>query len=154
MKVRYYTDPESQEPHLHRHRVSEAEVEEVLGRPMEDRVGADGSRVALGRTRGGRYLRVVYVPDPICGHGLRSRAESKKGASTPAPKEEMNKDNFPPGWDAERVRRVLEHYEGQADDEAVAEDEAAFETTTHTAMEVPVDLVPRIREMIAKRRTA
>lgn len=66
----------------------------------------------------------------------------------------MNKDNFPPGWDAERVRRVLEHYEGQTDDEAVAEDEAAFEATTHTAMEVPVDLVPRIREMIAKRRTA
>lgn len=65
MKVRYYTDPETHEPHLYRHRVSEAEVEEVLGRPMEDRVGADGSRVALGRTQGGRYLRVVYVPDPI-----------------------------------------------------------------------------------------
>jgi len=66
----------------------------------------------------------------------------------------MKKNNFPPGWDADRVRRVLEHYEGQTDDEAVAEDEAAFEATTHTAMEVPVDLVPRIREMIAKRRTA
>ena len=77
-----------------------------------------------------------------------------KGAPASAPKEEMNKDNFPPGWDAERVRRALEHYEGQADEEAVAEDEAAFEATTHTSMEVPVDLVPRIREMIAKRRTA
>jgi hypothetical protein len=66
----------------------------------------------------------------------------------------MNKNGFPPGWDAERVRRVLEHYEGQTDDEAVAEDEAAFETTTHTAMEVPVDLVPIVREMIAKRLTA
>ena len=66
----------------------------------------------------------------------------------------MSKINFPAGWDAERVRRVLEHYEGQSDDEAVAEDEAAFEATTHTAMEVPVDLVPVIREMIAKRRTA
>lgn len=66
----------------------------------------------------------------------------------------MNKNNFPAGWDAERVRRVLEHYERQTDDEAVAEDEAAFEATTHTAMEVPVDLVPVIREMIAKRRTA
>ena len=66
----------------------------------------------------------------------------------------MNKNSFPAGWDAERVRRVLEHYDGQTDDEAVAEDEAAFEATTHTAMEVPVDLVPVIREMIAKRRTA
>ena len=59
---------------------------------------------------------------------------------------------FPPGWDEERVRRVLEHYDAQADDEAVAEDEAAFDETTHTAMEVPVDLVPRVRELIAKHR--
>ena len=49
---------------------------------------------------------------------------------------------FPPGWDEARVRRVLEHYEAQSDEEAVAEDEASFEATTHTAMEVPVDLVP------------
>ncbi|MCH7700548.1 MAG: hypothetical protein IID37_02560 [Planctomycetes bacterium] len=60
--------------------------------------------------------------------------------------------NYPPGWDEERVRRVLEHYERQTDGEAVAEDEAAFESTTNTAMQVPVDLVPKIREMIAKRR--
>ena len=59
---------------------------------------------------------------------------------------------FPPGWDEERVRKVLEHYEGQSDEEAVAEDEAAYEATTHTTMEVPVDLVPTIRELIARRR--
>ena len=64
----------------------------------------------------------------------------------------MNKSKFPPGWDEERVRRVLEHYEQQSDEEAVAEDEAAFESPTHTSMEVPVDLVPEIREMIAKRK--
>ena len=57
---------------------------------------------------------------------------------------------FPPGWDEARVRRVLEHYEAQSDEEAVAEDEASFEATTHTAMEVPVDLVPAVRELIAK----
>jgi hypothetical protein len=59
---------------------------------------------------------------------------------------------FPPGWDQERVRRVLKHYEEQSDDEALAEDEAAFESTTHTVMEVPVELVPAIRELLAKRR--
>ena len=64
----------------------------------------------------------------------------------------MKEPTYPHGWDAERVRRVLEHYEAQSDEEAVAEDEAAFETTTHTAMEVPVDLVPVVRELIAKRR--
>jgi hypothetical protein len=60
--------------------------------------------------------------------------------------------HFPPGWDHARVRRVLEHYESQTDEEALAEDEAAFESTTHTAMEVPVDLVPAVRELIAKHR--
>jgi hypothetical protein len=61
---------------------------------------------------------------------------------------------FPPGWDEERVRRVLEHYEQQSDDAAFAEDEAAFESTTHTVMEVPVDLVPAVRELLAKRRAS
>lgn len=40
------------------------------------------------------------------------------------------KENFPPGWDEERVRRVLAHYEEQTEAEAVAEDEAAFEDWT------------------------
>ena len=67
----------------------------------------------------------------------------------------MINQKYPPGWDEERVRRILEHYEGQLDEEAVAEeDEAAFEAITHTAMEIPVDLVPAVRELIAKRKTA
>ncbi|MGH7792699.1 MAG: hypothetical protein ACREOB_10350 [Thermodesulfobacteriota bacterium] len=64
----------------------------------------------------------------------------------------MKQTKFPTGWDEERVRRVLEHYEQQSDDEAVAEDEAAYESTTHTTMEVPVELVPEVRELLAKRR--
>ena len=64
----------------------------------------------------------------------------------------MSASKYPPGWDEERVRRVLEHYEVQSDEEAVAEDEAAYEATTHTAMDVPIELVPAIRELIAKRR--
>lgn len=64
----------------------------------------------------------------------------------------MSASKYPPGWDEERVRRVLEHYEAQSDEEALAEDEASYETTTHTAMDVPVELVPVIRELIAKRR--
>jgi len=64
----------------------------------------------------------------------------------------MSHPKYPVGWDEERVRRVREHYEAQSDEEAVAEDEAAYEATTHTAMEVPVEVVPAVREMIAKRR--
>jgi hypothetical protein len=66
----------------------------------------------------------------------------------------MSEPHYPPGWDKERVRKVLERYESQSDDEAVAEDEAAYEAPTHTTMEVPVDLVPVVRELIARQRTA
>jgi hypothetical protein len=62
----------------------------------------------------------------------------------------MKQPKFPPGWDAERVRQVLIHYEEQTEDEAVAEDEAAFEDSTQTVMEVPNELVPAVRELIAK----
>ena len=61
-------------------------------------------------------------------------------------------DRFPPGWDEERVQKVLARYETQTEDEAVAEDEAAFEAPGQTAMEVPSDLVPAVRELIAKHR--
>ncbi len=64
----------------------------------------------------------------------------------------MTQAKYPTGWDEARVKRVLAHYEQQSDDEAVAEDEAAYESTTHTLMEVPVDLVPAVRELLAKRR--
>ena len=60
--------------------------------------------------------------------------------------------NYPPGWDEDRVRRVLAHYEEQTETEAVAEDEAAFEYQSQTAMEVPVELVPVVRELIAQHR--
>ncbi len=50
----------------------------------------------------------------------------------------MKQTNFPPGGYEERVRRVLDHYERQSDDEAVAEDEVAYDSTTHTTMEIPL----------------
>ena len=65
MDIRYYIDPETDLPHIYRHGVAEHEVEEELRRPMEDRPGREGSRVALGRTQAGRYLRIIYVPDPV-----------------------------------------------------------------------------------------
>ena len=66
----------------------------------------------------------------------------------------MSQTKLPPGWDEERVRRVLEQYERQTDEQAVAEDEAAYEATTHTAVEVPVELLPTVRELLARRKTA
>jgi hypothetical protein len=65
----------------------------------------------------------------------------------------MKQTKFPQGWNEDRVRKLLEHYDAQSDEEAVAEDEAAYDSITHTAMDVPVDLVPKVRELIAKRHT-
>jgi hypothetical protein len=64
LNIRYYIDPETELPHIYRHDVEETEVEDVLSTPGEDRLGREGSRVAIGRTSEGRYLRVIYVPDP------------------------------------------------------------------------------------------
>jgi hypothetical protein len=64
----------------------------------------------------------------------------------------MDNKSFPPGWDEDRVKRVLDHYDSQSDDEAVAEDEASFEDTTDTAMTVPTELVPAVRDLIRKHR--
>lgn len=64
MRIRLYLDPDTNEPHIQDHGVEEQEVREVLLRPLEDRPGREGSRVAVGQTVGGRYLRVIYVLDP------------------------------------------------------------------------------------------
>lgn len=66
----------------------------------------------------------------------------------------MSDKKYPTGWDKERVRTVLKHYESLSDDDAIVEDKKTWESTTHTAMKVPVDLVPEIRELIAKRQQA
>jgi hypothetical protein len=62
----------------------------------------------------------------------------------------MKEKHFPPGWNAERVKRVLTHYESQSEDEDLAEDEAALEGGGSTVIKVPSELVPAIREMIAR----
>ena len=45
--------------------VTEAEVEWVLTRPGEDGLSSGGTRQSIGQSPAGRYLRVVYVPDPV-----------------------------------------------------------------------------------------
>jgi hypothetical protein len=64
MNIRFYLDKETGLPHIYNHEVVEKGVEEVLLRPVEDRPGKENSRIAVGQTRAGRYLRVIYVPDP------------------------------------------------------------------------------------------
>ncbi len=62
----------------------------------------------------------------------------------------MSQNKFPPGWDEEKVQRVLAYYEEQIDEDALVEDEAGVEPS-ETVMNIPHDLVSKVRELIAKR---
>ena len=66
----------------------------------------------------------------------------------------MSKQNFPPGWDEQRVREVLAHYENQSEDEQFAEIEAAREAEGITMMAVPTELAPEVRALIARKQNA
>ena len=57
-------------------------------------------------------------------------------------------NEYPEGWDEARVRRVLAHYDVQTEDAAVAEHTNA--THGNTVMNVPNELVPVVRHLIAE----
>lgn len=63
-------------------------------------------------------------------------------------------NNFPEGWDEERVRAVIDAYEQQTDEEAVAEDEAAFDDDEQTFIGVPKGLVGEVRKLISRYRAS
>jgi hypothetical protein len=67
LDIRFHIDPDTELPHIHGHGVRESEVAEVLAHPGEDRAGYDDARIAIGKTSGGRILKVVYVPGEIPG---------------------------------------------------------------------------------------
>ncbi len=135
------------------------EVRVVLAHSSEDLPAIDGARMALGQIKPGEcYLRVVYVPDSetnsvfvisalrlrgkvlkACRTRQRSRGHHHHLCVAPeAPQVVVPLDGFPTqepfptGWDEERVRRVIAHYETQEQTAAVAEDEAALKIA-HTA---------------------
>ena len=62
----------------------------------------------------------------------------------------MKGEIFPAGWNEKRVSRVLLYYEKQTEVEAVAQDEAAFEERGETVVEVPYDLMPQVRQILAQ----
>jgi hypothetical protein len=60
------------------------------------------------------------------------------------------KQQLPPEWDEERIRKVIEHYENQTDEEAVAEDEAAYSDPNSSIVIVPNELMPEIRKLLGE----
>lgn len=63
MDIRYHLDPDTGQPHIYGHGVSEVEVEQVYRNAGEDLSAVRNSRMKLGQTDAGRYLQVIYVPD-------------------------------------------------------------------------------------------
>ncbi len=66
----------------------------------------------------------------------------------------MRKQKFPPGWDEERVKEVIAHYENQTEDEEFADIEAAHEAEDVTLMAIPTELVPEVRALLARKHSA
>jgi hypothetical protein len=66
----------------------------------------------------------------------------------------MSQPKFPPGWDEERIREVIAHYENQSEDEQFADIEAAREAEGITMMAVPTELAPEVRALIARNQNA
>ena len=69
MIIRFFIDPETDVPHIYNHNVAVEEVEELF-RNYHITEGDRGSvspgqssRIAVGRTNTGRFLKVVYSSD-------------------------------------------------------------------------------------------
>ena len=58
---------------------------------------------------------------------------------------------LPKGWTRKRVQALADYYDHQSDEEAIAEAEAAYRSTTVTMMAIPVELVPKVQKLLAKR---
>lgn len=92
MGVRFYIDPDTDRPHVENHGVTADEVIEALDRLEDSYASRDGAFIAVGRTRAGRYLKIVYKHDefgdaddlwvitsyPITGKELRAHRRRMK----------------------------------------------------------------------------
>jgi hypothetical protein len=162
MRLRFFLDPENELPHIYSHGVDETEVQDVLRKPLEEIQGRGRSIIAIGQTRAGRYLRVIYSPDGdaegifvITAYDLATQTVASPSSPTTTAQTTMTKqkdpNRYPKGLNQRKVRALIDHYEAQTDAEAIAEAEAAYRKRTTALVEVPVKLLPAIRELIAKR---
>ncbi len=83
MDIRYHIDPDSGDPHIYDHNITESEVEQVMRGAGEDLPARNGARMKLGQTAAGRYLQVIYLPDDdkssvfvITAYELRGKAKT------------------------------------------------------------------------------
>ena len=63
----------------------------------------------------------------------------------------MSETKFPADWDEQKVGRLLAYYETQNEENALVEGEPGIQPSG-TVMNIPHELVPKVRELIAKRQ--
>jgi hypothetical protein len=63
----------------------------------------------------------------------------------------MSQQLFPPGWNEERVQSLIAHYDALNEEQSVAEDEASQDRADQTAVIVPIEMMPAIRQMLAQK---
>ena len=61
------------------------------------------------------------------------------------------RNKFPKAWTEKSIRALASYYDNQSEAEAAAQDNAAYKSTRMTMMAVPVELVPKVQKLIAKR---
>jgi hypothetical protein len=67
------------------------------------------------------------------------------------PTKSSPKTKFPKGWNEQRVRNLIKHYESQSPAAAAAEDDALFGDRKHSFMQIPTRLVPAVRKLLSRR---
>jgi hypothetical protein len=66
-------------------------------------------------------------------------------------KAKRDPNRYPKGLNREKVQEIIDHYENQSDEEAIAETEAAYHNPATTMIEVSIALLPKIQKLLAKR---
>jgi hypothetical protein len=84
MQLRFHKDPDTGQPHIYGHGVSEEEVREIMAKPGRDYPGARDARMRLGQTDAGRHLLVIYVPDEGSDSAFVITARELKGKALKA----------------------------------------------------------------------
>ena len=66
----------------------------------------------------------------------------------------MNDQQFPEGWDEDRVKRLIAELDARTDEEWIAADEAAAcNGGDQAVVTVPASLLPEIRRLLASHKT-
>ena len=62
----------------------------------------------------------------------------------------MTNQKLPEGWDEERIRAIIDYYDNQTEEEAIAEAEAAYVDPNSSIVIVPNELMPEIRKLLGQ----